>query len=62
MRIVIRAVLQRFTLAPASARRERTRRRSITLSPASGATVVLGARAPAPEPVRAERRDVPAPA
>jgi hypothetical protein len=62
MRIVIRAVLQRFTLAPASARRERTRRRSITLSPASGATVVLGAREPAPEPVRAERRDVPAPA
>jgi len=61
MRIVIRAVLARYDIAPARARREHTRRRSITFSPSSGSTLVLRARtgdaphaappqAPAPAP------------
>jgi cytochrome P450 len=41
MKIVIRAVLERCELSPASSRRERTRRRSITISPAEGCRVVL---------------------
>jgi cytochrome P450 len=45
MRIVIRAVLERFELAPASRRPEQTARRSITFSPSGGATVVLRERA-----------------
>jgi len=56
MRIVIREVLSRYELAPASPKPERTGRRSITFSPAGGATVVLrdrrrpapGAKAPQP--------------
>ena len=44
MNIVTAAVLRRFTLAAVDSRLERTRRRSITFSPASGATVVLGLR------------------
>jgi cytochrome P450 len=51
MKIVLRAVVERYDLASPSARPERTRRRSITLSPARGATVVLRARAPKPLPV-----------
>jgi cytochrome P450 len=45
MRIVLRAALRRFELAPVGRRAERTRRRGITLSPAAGARVVLGERA-----------------
>jgi cytochrome P450 len=41
MKIVLRAVLARYALAPAGPAPERTRRRSITLSPAQGARVLL---------------------
>ena len=44
MKIVIRAVLERFELRPAAAPRERVRRRSITISPARGSAVVLSER------------------
>jgi cytochrome P450 len=50
MRIAIRAVLERFDLCPASATAERTRRRSITISPARGGRVVLRDRDLAAEP------------
>jgi hypothetical protein len=46
MKIVLRAALQRFRLAPVGPRPETTRRRSITFSPKREATVVLNARAP----------------
>jgi cytochrome P450 len=49
MKIVIRAVAQRFELEPASDRREQTARRSITFSPSRGATVVLRQRLQAPD-------------
>ena len=42
MKIVLRAVLARFELAPAAPAPERVARRSITFSPAGGAAVVLG--------------------
>src|SRR5205807_237212 len=41
MKVVIRSVLTRCELLPASERPERTGRRSITFSPADGAKVVL---------------------
>ena len=41
MKIVLRAALERFELAPAGDRAERAIRRSITFSPSRGATVVL---------------------
>jgi cytochrome P450 len=41
MKIVIRAALKRFELAPAGERPEQTGRRSITFSPAGGASVIL---------------------
>jgi cytochrome P450 len=41
MKIVLRAALTRYEVAPASDRPERTGRRSITYSPAGGATVIL---------------------
>jgi cytochrome P450 len=44
MRIALRAVLTRCEISPVSARPERTRRRSITISPAKGSTVVLSDR------------------
>jgi hypothetical protein len=59
MKIVLRATLERFELSPAADRPERTARRSITFSPAGGATVVLrerqrvGDRPPAPQPLAA---------
>ena len=59
MRIVLRATFERFELSPAGDRPERTARRSITFSPAGGATVVLrerqrvGDRLPAPRPLAA---------
>jgi cytochrome P450 len=54
MKVVIRAVLSCCELSPAGGRSEQTGRRSITFSPAHGATVVLhdrvaGASAPADE-------------
>jgi cytochrome P450 len=52
MKIVIRAVLERYELEPASGRPEQTARRSITFSPAGGASVILRqrSRAAAPAP------------
>jgi cytochrome P450 len=47
MKIVLRATLSRYELAAPGARPERTGRRSITFSPADGATVVLREREPA---------------
>jgi cytochrome P450 len=41
MKIVIREVLQRYAIAPASAEPEQTGRRSITFSPDGGARVIL---------------------
>jgi hypothetical protein len=51
MKIVLRTVLSRCTLAPASVSREPAGRRSITFSPSRGATVVLGDRVPRSVPV-----------
>jgi cytochrome P450 len=48
MKIVLRATLERWELAPGGARAETTRRRSITFSPSGSATVVLRARTSAP--------------
>jgi cytochrome P450 len=45
MKIVVRAVVSRFELSPATATAEQTGRRSITFSPRGGARVVLRARA-----------------
>jgi hypothetical protein len=59
MKIVLRATVERFELAPGADRPERTARRSITFSPSGGATVVLrerrrvGDRPPAPTPLAA---------
>jgi cytochrome P450 len=44
MRLVLRAVLERFELHPAGLRHEAARRRSITISPAHGSKVILGDR------------------
>ena len=44
MKIVMRVVLERYALSPADQRPERTARRSITFSPAQGATVLLARR------------------
>lgn len=46
MKIAIRAVLARYELLAVGERAERTRRRSITISPAGGGTVLLRDRAP----------------
>lgn len=45
MKTVLRAVLERCEVRPAAARAEGTRRRSITISPADGARVILHDRA-----------------
>jgi hypothetical protein len=47
MKIVLRAVLTRCELSPVGARAERTRRRSITISPARGSVLVLRERSDA---------------
>jgi cytochrome P450 len=49
MRVVLRAVMQRFTVAPASPP-ARPRRRMITLTPGDGATVLLAQRVTSPAP------------
>ena len=49
MREVLRAVARRFALRPASARGERMRRGSVTLTPAQGATVLPKALQPETE-------------
>jgi cytochrome P450 len=48
MKVVLRAVLRRYELSAPGTAPEKTRRRSITFSPADGATVVLRARRTAP--------------
>jgi cytochrome P450 len=48
MKVVLRAVLSRYELSAAGATGEKTRRRSITFSPADGARVVLRTRRKAP--------------
>jgi cytochrome P450 len=48
MKIVLRSVLARYELAPAGSEPERVARRSITFSPADGATVILRERAQTP--------------
>jgi cytochrome P450 len=48
MKVVLRAVLARYELTPGSGAPEVTRRRSITFSPAGGATVVLRPRPRSP--------------
>jgi cytochrome P450 len=55
MKIVIRAAVTRFELAPAGVRPEQTGRRSITFSPTGGASVILRERSPRASgaPVRA---------
>jgi cytochrome P450 len=53
MRIVLREVLTRCDLRPASSRPEQTGRRNITLSPRAGTPVVVTARRPAREPTGA---------
>jgi cytochrome P450 len=60
MRIVLAAVLGRCDLRPAASRREATRRRSITISPAQGCRVILHDRAIAPSGDGALQRAVPA--
>ena len=55
MKIVAREVLTRFELAPANPRPEATGRRSITFSPAGGATVILRDRRPLPAAPGARR-------
>ena len=50
MKIVLRAVLRRFSLSAPSPRAEHTGRRSITFSPAGRATVILHERVPATVP------------
>jgi cytochrome P450 len=50
MKIALRAILQRWTLAPSGSRPETARRRSITFSPSGSATVVLHARPVAEDP------------
>jgi cytochrome P450 len=55
MKVVIRAALTRLELRPAESAAESTRRRSITFSPASGATVLLRDRTMVPPgPAREE--------
>jgi len=56
MKLVLRAVLERCDLRPAGGRGETARRRSITISPARGGTVVLHDRTPTTTtpPARAE--------
>jgi cytochrome P450 len=52
MKVVLRAALRRFEISAAADRPERTRRRSITFSPAGGTMVMLRPRVPVavPEP------------
>jgi cytochrome P450 len=52
MKVALRAALSRYTIEPAPAL-ERTRRRSITISPRDGAMTVLRERQPAELPVAA---------
>jgi cytochrome P450 len=50
MKVVLKAVMSRFDVAPARPQLELTRRRAITISPGRSAEVVLHARTPASRP------------
>ena len=50
MKVVLKAVLARYSVAPGRAALELNRRRAITISPGRGAQTVLRARTPAPRP------------
>ena len=50
MKVVLKAILSRYEVAPGRAALELNRRRAITISPGRGAEVVLRARMPAPKP------------
>jgi cytochrome P450 len=60
MKIALRAVLERCELSPVGARAERTRRRSITISPAQGSLVLLSDRHRAQDGEASARTGVPA--
>jgi cytochrome P450 len=66
MKIVLRSVLERYELVAVAARGERTRRRSITISPAQGALLVLrdrnGAQDAGASARRVEPQGIPTPA
>ena len=53
MKVVLKAVMSRYEIAPANGRLELNRRRAITISPGRGAEAVLHPRVPAaaPEPL-----------
>ena len=53
MKIALRTVLERYNLTPVGSKPERTRRRSITISPAGGGRVVLHAHRTAAAPASA---------
>ena len=53
MKVVLKAVLARYDVAPGRAALELNRRRAITISPGGGAQTVLRARTPAPRPATA---------
>lgn len=53
MKLVLRAMLERFELEPVDTRSEGTRRRNITVSPAKGCRLILIERVPDARPVQA---------
>jgi hypothetical protein len=56
MKTVLRAVLERCEIRPVTTRPEAARRRSITISPAEGATVILHDRTRRTRPAAGEHR------
>jgi hypothetical protein len=46
MKVVLRAVVERFAIEPVGEQAERARRRSITISPSRGCEVLLRERVP----------------
>jgi len=58
MKIVLRAVLERYEPCAAGPRPERARRRSITISPARGSTVILRDRGRAPDAAARRAREL----
>jgi cytochrome P450 len=62
MKIVVRAVLQRFAIQPDEPAPETARRRGITLSPSRGCRVILTERSATQPPERADAAGAPEPA
>ena len=54
MKVVLKAIMARYDVAPARTAPELNRRRSITISPGRGAEAVLHARTPAAQPSRSQ--------